>query len=287
MATKRPDQLPSGSDFEMNDLLMIEKDPDTFDRSLVKTSISDFMGSALKFDPERFGQNPITGFQSQFKWLMESMNALSQQPAFESTVNPYASVQAADPDEAALLPTPTPTYTPSATPLIPPTPTPTVTPSITPTPSTPTFIRQNAITIEGSNDITRIVRNIPNELMPEYIGDYEYGGGILAATGWEFISNQGYYFANDPADPSLYENSPFLAEDEAPYPLYDSIPDNFTKSPFDERLYVFQKGDYGGDDSDQVLIGVVTFDGTQGAYSSFETPMLANSSITFSIRYLY
>ena len=59
------------------------------------------------------------------------------------------------------------------------------------------------------------------------------------------------------------------------------------KSPFDERLYVFQKGDYGGDDSDQVLIGVVTFDGTQGAYSSFETPMLANSSITFSIRYLY
>ena len=116
----------------------------------------------------------------------------------ESAVDPYASVQASDPDEAALLPTPTPTYTPSATPLIPPTPTPTVTPSITPTPSTPTFIRQNAITIQGSNDITRIVRNIPNELMPEYIGDHKYGGGILAATGWEFISNQGYYFANDP-----------------------------------------------------------------------------------------
>ena len=86
MATKRLDQLPSGSDFDMNDLVMIEQDPDTFDRKLVKTSLSDFMGSALKFDPERFGQNPITGFQSQFQWLMSSMNTLSNMSLLSETL---------------------------------------------------------------------------------------------------------------------------------------------------------------------------------------------------------
>ena len=286
MATKRLDQLPSGSDFEMNDIVMIEQDPDTFDRKLVKTSLSDFMGSALKFDPERFGKNPITGFQSQFKWLMESMTTLSQQGSLSSTIDSYSSIQAQDPFEANLLPTPTPTYTPSSTPLIPPTPTPTHTPPITPPPTPPSYIRKQSITFARSNQINQKVRNIPNEYMPEYIGSYYFGGRVLAATGWEFLSNQGYYFANEPTDPEEYENSPFLDTSAVPFPYYESFPDNFVKSPFDERLYRLQKGDYGTDDSDQILVSVVTQD-TDTSYSAFETPLLANSSITLSIRYLY
>ena len=285
MATKRPDQLPSGTNFEMNDLLMIEKDPDTFDRSLVKTSISDFMGSALKFDPERFGQNPITGFQSQFQWLMTSMNTLSNVGLLSDAIDPYSSVQQQDPNEAQYLPTPTPSITPSNVPIITPSATPPITPSITPSSTPASFIQTKQFTFSGTNDNNLIAREIPTEDMPEYIGNYRFGGGVKQATGWEFASNMGYYFQNDPNDPSEYDNSPFLDQDEPPFPVYNAFPDNFTKSVLDERLYRFEKAEYGADNSNLVAVSVVTFQ--QSEYSSLQTPLLDGSSITFTIRYLY
>ncbi len=281
MATKRLDELPSGQNFEMNDLVMIEQDPDTFDRQLVKTSLSDFMGSALKFDPDRFGQNPITGFQSQFQWLMASMNTLSNTSLLQDKIDPYFSVQQQDPSESQFLPTPTPSTTPSTTPLIPPSLTPTVTPSITPTPSTASMLASQSITFSGSASEDLIALQIPIENMPQFINDFNFGGGVLKATGWEFKSNYGYYNSNDPDD---YPNSPFLKDEQ--FPLYDAYPDNFTKSSLDERLLRFQKLEYGGSFSDRVAIAVVT-PGANGYNFDLPTPLIDGSNITFTINYLY
>ena len=283
MATKRPDQLPSGKDFEMNDLVMIEKDPDTQERKLVKTSLSDFMGSALKFDPLRFGKNPITGFQSQFGWLMESMNTLSEMNMLSSSIDPYS--QSSDPTEGAHMPTPTPSATPSSTPLIPPTPTPTITPSITPTPSSPSMIAERSIIFSGQDSNGLIARQIPNEYMPEYIGSHRFGGGVLAATGWEFKTNIGYYFQNDPTDPTEYVASPFLDPEAPPFPIYGAYPDKYTKSVLSERLYRFDKAEYGADESDRVAVSVVTK--SQGEYTTLQTPIPDGGSIEFTIKYLY
>ena len=287
MATKRLDQLPSGSDFDMNDLVMIEQDPDTFDRKLVKTSLSDFMGSALKFDPERFGQNPITGFQSQFQWLMSSMNTLSNMSLLSETLDPYAEVQAADSTESQYLPTPTPSITASTSSLIPsltPTITPTVTPTITPTQSTPSMISTQQITFNGAEAEDLIALEIPNEYMPEFIGDYRLGGQVLRATGWDFVSNFGYYNQNDPTEPENYETTPFF--DVYKFPEYEAYPYNFTRSSLGEKLYRFAKLEYGNNLSNRVAIAVVP-QGADGYDFKTPTPLIDGSSITFTIRYLY
>lgn len=292
MATKRPDQLPSGNNFDFDDLLMVEKNPNQIDRELLKTSISDFMDSALKFDPERFGENPITGFQSQFKWLMETVQTLTELPSLKDEVDSYEEVQRQDPVEKQFLPTPTPSITPTSSRTQPPpaSPLPSLTP--TPTPSRPSFIANQSITFSVTNAAEEafITKTIPNQYMPEFIGDYKFGGGVLRATGWEFVSNEAYYSGNFyEYEDANYASSPFIDdqnEDGVP-PEYEAYPDNFTPSSLQEKLYKFKKpaGDYGREKSD--LVYITTSAPSQGVYSIVETAMFQTSSITFTIKYLY
>ena len=292
MATKRPDQLPSGNNFDFDDLLMVEKNPNQIDRELLKTSISDFMDSALKFDPERFGENPITGFQSQFKWLMETVETLSKLPSLKDEVDSYEEVQRQDPIEKQFLPTPTPSITPTSSRTQPPPASPLPSPTPTPTPSRPSFIANQSITFSVTNAAEEafITKTIPNQYMPEFIGDYKFGGGVLRATGWEFVSNENYYSGNFyEYEDDNYASSPFLddqSEDSVP-PEYQAYPDNFTPSPLQEKLYKFKKppGDYGREKSN--LVYITTSVPNEGVYSIVEAAMFQTSSITFTIKYLY
>ena len=77
MPTKRPDQLPEGEDFDFEDILLVEKFPDSEQRKLYKTQLRKLMASALKIDPERMGNNAILGYQSKFDWLIKQMELLS------------------------------------------------------------------------------------------------------------------------------------------------------------------------------------------------------------------
>ena len=83
MPVKRPDQLPEGEDFNFEDILMVEKSPDSNERKLYKTKLREFMESALKMDPERIGSNAVLGLQSKFEWLIEQMDKISQSPVLD------------------------------------------------------------------------------------------------------------------------------------------------------------------------------------------------------------
>jgi len=75
MPTKRPDQLPEEDDFSFEDILMVEKFPDSEQRRLYKTKLRNFIESALKFDSERAGSNAILRQWVSFMrlmWIMPS-----------------------------------------------------------------------------------------------------------------------------------------------------------------------------------------------------------------------
>ena len=116
MPTKRPDQLPEGEDFDFDDILMVEKDPDSPDRKLYKTTLRELMEAALKIDSERMGSNAIVGTQSQFDWLIEQMNKIQESNI--TNVDSYENYDSPTKELEESYVTPTPTPTPSITPTV-------------------------------------------------------------------------------------------------------------------------------------------------------------------------
>lgn len=177
MPTKRPDELPEGEDFNFDDILMVEKNPDSPDRKLYKTTLRGLMEAALKIDPERMGSNAIVGTQSQFDWLIEQMNKI--QSSKITNVDSYDEYESPTKDLEESYVTPTPTPTPSITPTI------TLTPSVSPEPIDPSVPRpsptstptpsvsrkplemKKQITIEGRQNV---IIPLPEEHKPERYG---------------------------------------------------------------------------------------------------------------------
>jgi hypothetical protein len=163
MPTKRPDQLPEGNDFNLDDIIIIEKNPDSNARKLLKSTIRDFMSSANKFDPENVGSTAIVGFQSKFEWMVEQMQKIAENPA--AVITPYEEFQSSTKEQESEFVTPTPSKTP------PPTPTPSLTPNIvpsqTPTPSASRPSPVVQITIDGPT-INTI--SLPANLLPRNRG---------------------------------------------------------------------------------------------------------------------
>lgn len=163
MPTKRPDQLPEGEDFNFDDILMVEKNPDSPDRKLYKTTLRELMEAALKIDPQRMGSNAIVGTQSQFDWLIEQMNKI--QSSNITNVDSYDEFDSPTKDLEQSYVTPTPTPTPSITPTPPTTPLPPITPSPSSSPKPPT--KSFLITIKGPQPQTV---NLPIEYSPQIHG---------------------------------------------------------------------------------------------------------------------
>lgn len=173
MPTKRPDQLPEGEDFDFEDILMVEKGPETEERKLYKSQLREFMKSALKMDPERMGENAILGMQSKFDWLIEQMEKLSSSPLID--VENYADYESPSKEKEQLYVTPTPTPTPSITPtpsvtpepIDPGAPRPSPTPTPTPSVSGKPLTLEKQIEIEGRQDIVFL---LPEQHKPERHG---------------------------------------------------------------------------------------------------------------------
>ena len=168
MPVKRPDQLPEGEDFNFEDILMVEKSPDSNERKLYKTKLREFMESALKMDPERIGSNAVLGLQSKFEWLIEQMDKISQSPVLD--IEPYSIYESETKNQEYLYITPTPSPTPSITPTPSPSgfiqpPTPSSTPTPTPTPKADQ--KELQITVRGRQNIV-----VP---IPEQYKPYQHG----------------------------------------------------------------------------------------------------------------
>jgi hypothetical protein len=177
MPTKRPDQLPEGEDFDFDDILMVEKDPDSPDRKLYKTTLRELMEAALQIDPQRMGNNAIVGTQSEFEWLIEQMKKLSDSPIVN--VNDYSEFDSPTKEleqsyitptptpSASVLPTPTPTPTVSTSARDPNAPIPSTTPTPTPSVSPKPLEKELQIEIKGRQDIVLL---LPEQYKPERFG---------------------------------------------------------------------------------------------------------------------
>lgn len=168
MPTKRPDQLPDGEDFDFEDILMVEKDPETSERKLYKSTLREFMDAALKIDPERMGSNAIVGMQSKFEWLIEQMEKIEASSLID--VDSYKDFDSPTKELEESYTTPTPTPTPSITPTISATPAdpnqPQPSPSVTPTPtSTPQSLTKE-LEVE-LNDFHVQILELPPQFLPE------------------------------------------------------------------------------------------------------------------------
>jgi len=251
MPTKRPDQLPEGEDFDFEDILMVEKFPNSESRKLYKAKLRNFIESALKMDPERIGSNALLGLQSKFDWLIDQMDTLAEANAFN--IEKYSDYDSNVKREESKYIIPTPSVTPSFTPT--PSPTlPQIIPSTTPTPtpsSTPAA-DQVFITINGS---TPPVFDLPPNYLPKLKGYNDWF--ILDDSSTENIS------------PYFRGNKPF----------------SFTPSSAGEYLSLFSKGTEGDtiiarthiirNEGDEDLEEVINLGGLQ-----------SNSSITFKIKYI-
>ena len=134
MPSIRPDQLPSGQNFDFDDIMMIETNPHNSNRKLNQISIRDFCKTASLFDPAQGNSNFLVGLQSQFEWMFAQMNEMAKPNS--GPIVPFSAFKSNNPnlpDIAGVSPTPTPsmtvTPTPTVTPNIPPSPTPTPTPT--------------------------------------------------------------------------------------------------------------------------------------------------------------
>ena len=163
MPTKRPDQLPEGSDFSLDDIILVEKSPDSPSKQLLKSTIREFMSSATQFDPENVGQNSIVGFQSKFEWMVAQMEKLQNNPA--AGITPYEDFQSASKDQeiAAVTPSVTPSVTPTVTPSM----TPNLPPPPTPSPSASPFPTETEITFSGPT-IKKVM--LPASFLPKARG---------------------------------------------------------------------------------------------------------------------
>jgi len=165
MPTKRPDQLPEGEDFDFEDILMVEKSPNSDARNLQKTQLRNFMESALKMDPERMGANAILGMQSKFDWLIAQMETLSNTET--AGIQKYSDFSSESKNQEFPFITPSPSPTPSITPTPSKTPIPpAVTPSPTPTPSStppPSFLDLQITFLGPKSNIIAL----PDQFLPE------------------------------------------------------------------------------------------------------------------------
>jgi hypothetical protein len=150
MPTKRPDQLPEGEDFNFEDILMVEKFPDSESRKLYKTQLRKLMESALQMDPQRMGENAILGMQSKFDWVIEQMNKLSDNNIINVDRYEEFNSPSKEQEKPFITPSVTVTPTPSSTPPLDPSiPRPSMTPTPTPTTSSKPLTMEKQITLEG------------------------------------------------------------------------------------------------------------------------------------------
>lgn len=260
MPTKRPDQLPDipeDDDINFEDILMVEKSPDTNLRKLYKAKLRELMADGLRMDTERMGENAILGMQSKFDWLIAQMEKLADNPVVN--VDAYNEFSSPSKDKEIPYITPTPTPTPSVTPSpIPPTPSPlppgqpkpspTPTPTPTPTPKAAQITLQ--VTLTGNNP--QIV-NLPQSYLPQ-----AYGYSNWALKNGTTIDNIYSGFAG-------------------------FRPDSFTPSGSSEQLSTLKKVSDTQLSIETVLLGPDDeFLGTEGQVESSQG-LLDGCSLTFSI----
>ena len=245
MPTKRPDQLPSGENFNFEDILMVEKNPDSSDRKLNKVTIRDFMKVASEFDPNRVGENPILGFQSSFEWMVGQINTLSENPI--NGITPYDEFQSETKNSELvyITPSPTPTTSITPTPTLTPFRTPLPTPSVTPTPSKQ-FARRVQLSFDGPKPQSA---SLPIEYLPEARG----------FTSWRIVGGQ----SSD--NTSLVNFNGYF-------------PDSFTPSALNEVLIFVNKVDNG---HVQISSAIEDEDGD----IQFIEGLFESASITFTIDY--
>jgi len=187
MPTKRPDELPEGEDFDFEDILMVEQEPNAENRKLLKAKIRDFMSSALSMDPERMGANAILGMQSKFNWMLEQMEKLSESPLID--IQDYDDYDSPEKDKEQSYVTPTPTPTPSITPTI------TPTPSVSPEPIDPSVPRPSPTptptpSVSGkplTKLVTFFVKDFHSaifEIDPSYLPE------VHGYNNWNFVNGQ-------------------------------------------------------------------------------------------------
>tara|TARA_B100002019_G_C21273077_1_gene603539 strand:- start:4077 stop:4829 length:753 start_codon:yes stop_codon:yes gene_type:complete len=249
MPTKRPDQLPEGSDFNLDDIVIIEKSPDSNARKLLKSTIRDFMSSANQFDPENVGSTAIVGFQSKFEWMVEQMQKIAENPA--AVITPYEEFESSTKEQESQFVTPTPSKTPPLTP------TPSLTPNIplsqTPTPSASRPSPIVELTIDGPST-TRV--SIPNDLLP---------------------SNRGY--SNWEIKPGQFTSN--LA------PNFQGIfPDNFKSSGLGEALFALERlNNENALFVDTAIISNQTVFGQIVATETSQGGLIQGSSLTITLKY--
>jgi len=246
MPTKRPDQLPSGQNFDFDDILIVEKNPNGSSRQLNKSTIRDFMKSATELDPERVGENPILGLQSSFEWMVQQINSLAQDPI--SPVTSYESFDSESKNAEQIYVSPTPTPTITVTPTVSTTPfkSPTPTPTLTPTPSKTPYTRRVQITFQGPQPQSVA---LPISYLPEARG----------FTNWSIVGGT----ANEQT--SLVN-------------FFGYFPDSFTPSALNEVLIYVNKL------SDTHIQISSAIEDSEGDIEYLEG-LFENASITFTIDY--
>lgn len=249
MPTKRPDQLPSGDDFDFNDIIIIEKNPDSNARRLLKSTIRDFMSSANQFDSENVGATAIVGFQSKFEWMVEQMQKIAENPA--AVITPYEEFESTTKEQESQFVTPTPSKTAQPTPT--PSFTPNIVPSQTPTPSTSRQSKTVQFTINGPSVKSFV---LPNELLPQNRG----------YTSW--VIKPGQFTSN------LTPN--FLGV----------FPDDFQSSGLGEGLSVFRK--IPNENAlliDTAIVEVQNVFDQEVAVEKSQGGLVNNSSLTLTLEY--
>jgi hypothetical protein len=166
MGIKRLDELPSGQNFNFDDIIVVEKNPNDENRSLKKATLREFMKSSTQFDPEKVGENPLLGLQSMFEWTVEQLESLAQDGVIPVTSFQDYQSETKSLEFQYITPTPTPSLPVSVIP----------TPTPTPTPSSIIYSDEIQITFNGPQ---YSVIDLPDEFLPINRGyvDWSVKGG--------------------------------------------------------------------------------------------------------------
>jgi hypothetical protein len=167
MGIKRPDQLPSGQNFDFDDILVVETNPNSENRSLKKATLREFVKSSTKFDPEKAGENPLLGLQSMFEWTVEQLESLAQDGVIPITSFQDYQSETKSLEFQYITPTPTASVPISTMP----------TPTPTPTPSN-AIVYPSEVQTTFQGELFSLIE-LPNELLPSNRGysNWEIKGG--------------------------------------------------------------------------------------------------------------
>ena len=119
MPSIRPDQLPSGQNFDFDDIMLIETNPHNSNRQLNQISIRDVCKTAALCDPAQGNANFLVGLQSQFEWMFAQMNEMAKPNS--GPIVPFSAFKSNNPnlpDIAGVSPTPTPSMTAKVNPRV-------------------------------------------------------------------------------------------------------------------------------------------------------------------------